>query len=86
MSDTQSDRGDAPSPTSAARPGYFIVRISLTAGDERGAMRGVLEQLGSGEKWAFRSGEELAEVVDAWARRRAAPPAATRAGRGGDRT
>lgn len=47
--------------------GYFIVRVRRISGAGVGDVSGVVERLGTGEKRAFRSSTELAQVVAEWA-------------------
>jgi hypothetical protein len=43
---------------------YFMVRVRRTAAGKRdGSLAGVAERLGTGEKWAFESSDELVRVV-----------------------
>jgi len=45
--------------------GYFMVKVRRSGVEGWG---GVVEQLGTGEKREFKSGEELARVVEEWSR------------------
>ena len=44
---------------------YFMVRVVRSA-DEPGRVAGQVERLGTGEKRAFGTGDQLAELVAAW--------------------
>jgi hypothetical protein len=44
---------------------YFMVRVVRSA-DEPGRVAGQVERLGTGEKRAFGTGDQLAQLVAAW--------------------
>jgi hypothetical protein len=44
---------------------YFLIRVRRSEPDAQdGGISGVVERLGTGEKWSFGSGEELIHLVD----------------------
>ena len=66
MSDTQPPGKSAgPGPE---RLGYFLVRVRRPATGGAGEFAGLVERLGTGEKRAFQTGDELARVVEEWSR------------------
>ncbi len=49
------------------RFGYFVVQARADAGWSGAAtVRGVIENLATGERWAFESAAEMAALVVAW--------------------
>ena len=45
---------------------YFVIRVQRAAGQLPPPLAGIIEQLGTGEKQIFASGQELLDLVTAW--------------------
>ena len=61
------DASTAPAPSDADRFGYFMLRTHSARLEGRLVVQTVLENLGTGEKRAFDSSEELGRFLDEWA-------------------
>lgn len=46
--------------------GYFVLQIRATRGADGLELSGVLENLGTGEKWPFEGTEEMARLIEEW--------------------
>jgi hypothetical protein len=53
-------------PTDGARYGYFVIQTRATHPPEGVRLTGVVEDLRTGEKRAFASGEALARLIHDW--------------------
>lgn len=61
-------------PDRAIHFGYFVVQMRATQDTTGVEVTGVLEDLGTGEKRTFSSGDGLARLVSEWATRTGVPP------------
>lgn len=46
--------------------GYFVLQVRATRSASGLALRGVLENLGTGEKWPFEGSNEMARLIEEW--------------------
>lgn len=60
--------GSVGSSGDSTRFGYFVVQARAGNGTEGLGVSGILENLGTGEKQAFQSGEGLARLLEQWSR------------------
>jgi hypothetical protein len=61
MGSSPSDDTDRPSSYA-----YFVIRTQRAAAPLPAQLAGIIEQLGTGEKQSFASGQELLNLVTAW--------------------
>lgn len=51
----------------SVRHGYFVLQVSASCEGDVHALKGVLEDLTTGEKLGFESAADLTRTVEAWA-------------------
>lgn len=60
--------GQPPSEREGQSPGfaYFMIRVQRHVPPDPHRVSGVIERLGTGEKWSFEAGEELLHLLNSW--------------------
>ena len=66
VTESAADGQAAPEPSAESRFGYFVVQLAATPATPRPLVRGVLENLATGEKQAFSSLVSLTRDLEEW--------------------